>query len=188
MVYIVSDHQNKPRLGIDASTQQIVWSWDSDAYGVAQPSGSVKINLRFPGQYYDGVNKLYYNHNRYYNPMWVVIWSLNRLGLSGLNPCAYAGNNPVNNVDPSGLQTQSFGQWIDNNAMRSAEGSTDNSFNWQLHGWSLLGVTNNVFGSENLSLLVAGQITSSIGLGIEASAVIPLVGPAVKIGKAASAI
>jgi RHS repeat-associated protein len=103
IVYIVTDHQNKPRRGIDASTQQIVWSWDPDAFGNVQPLGSVTINLRFPGQYYDQQSGLYYNHNRYYNPKLGRYMEPDPLGLTpGLNPYAYAGSDPVNKTDPTG--------------------------------------------------------------------------------------
>jgi RHS repeat-associated protein len=108
IVYIVSDHQNKPRRGIDASTQQVVWSWDPDGFGAIQPQAGLTnpatINLRFPGQYYDSQSGLYYNHNRYYNPELGRYMEPDPTGLdSGLNPYAYTNNNPVNAVDPSGL-------------------------------------------------------------------------------------
>ena len=104
VVYLVTDYQKKPRRGVDAATQQVVWSWDSDAFGVIQAGGSVTINLRFPGQYYDQQSGLYYNHNRYYNPELGRYMEPDPLGLkAGLNPYAYAGNDPVNKTDPSGL-------------------------------------------------------------------------------------
>ena len=104
IVYLVTDHQSKPRRGFDAQNGQLVWSWDPDAFGVTQPTGSVQINLRFPGQVYDEQSGLYYNHNRYYNPQLGRYMEADPIGLEGgLNPYAYAGNNPVMNSDPSGL-------------------------------------------------------------------------------------
>ena len=108
IIYLVTDHQNKPRRGIDATTQQIVWSWDPDAFGVLQPAAGltngVEMNLRFPGQYYDIQSGLYYNHNRYYNPELGRYMEPDPIGLEGgLNPYSYVSNNPVNNVDLTGL-------------------------------------------------------------------------------------
>jgi RHS repeat-associated protein len=102
--WIVTDHQNTPRRLIDRDNQSTVWTWDSDAFGVSQPVGSVEMNLRFPGQYYDEQSKLYYNHNRYYNPELGRYMEPDPLALeAGLNMFAYADNNPVMNTDPSGL-------------------------------------------------------------------------------------
>lgn len=109
VVYLVTDHQSKPRRGIDATTQQVVWSWDADAFGVLPPmaglTNGIELNLRFPGQYYDVHSGLYYNHHRYYNPELGRYMEVDPLGLeAGLNPYAYAGSSPVMNVDPSGLE------------------------------------------------------------------------------------
>ncbi|WP_410210302.1 RHS repeat-associated core domain-containing protein [Aquirhabdus sp.] len=114
IVYIVTDHQNKPRRGIDAATQQVVWAWDPDAFGAVKPIESgAQINLRFPGQYYDEATGLYYNHNRYYNPELGRYMEPDPTGLdSGLNPYAYAGNNPVNSVDPTGLYEDGGRHWL----------------------------------------------------------------------------
>ena len=64
----------------------------------------VTFNLRFPGQYYDTENKLFYNLNRYYNPELGRYMEPDPIGLEGgLNVYNYVAGNPVDNVDPSGL-------------------------------------------------------------------------------------
>ena len=132
IVYLVTDYQNKPRRGIDPATQQVVWSWDPDAFGVLQPAAGlpngVEINLRFPGQYYDVDSGLYYNHNRYYNPELGRYMEPDPIGLEGgLNPYAYAGNDPVNKVDPTGLYVTS---WLGGMFVESFNWATTGQFNW----------------------------------------------------------
>jgi RHS repeat-associated protein len=107
---IVTDHNNTPRMLVDNSTNSAVWIWESTAFGVGQPTGSVKFNLRFPGQYYDEFTGLHYNLNRYYNPELGRYMEPDPIGLEGgSNPYAYAESNPISNVDPSGLETATWG-------------------------------------------------------------------------------
>ncbi|MDC4473318.1 RHS repeat protein [Acinetobacter baumannii] len=102
--YIITDAQNTPRRLVDGVTHAVVWSWDSTAFGVGNPTGSITFNLRFPGQYYDVGTNQFYNHNRFYNPELGRYMEPDPIGLEGgLNPYAYAGSNPVMNIDPSGL-------------------------------------------------------------------------------------
>jgi RHS repeat-associated core domain len=111
--YIVTDHLNTPRRLVESASDAVVWSWDSTAFGVGNPTGSITFNLRFPGQYYDVGTNQFYNHNRFYNPELGRYMEPDPIGLEGgLNPYAYAGSNPVMNVDPSGLslrQMNDFG-------------------------------------------------------------------------------
>lgn len=103
--YIITDAQNTPRRLVDGVTHAVVWSWDSTAFGVGNPTGSITFNLRFPGQYYDVGTNQFYNHNRFYNPELGRYMEPDPIGLEGgLNPYAYAGSNPVMNIDPSGLR------------------------------------------------------------------------------------
>ena len=105
--YILTDAQNTPRRLIDSGTQAVAWSWDSTAFGLGTPTGTETFNLRFPGQYFDAATGQFYNHNRYYNPELGRYMEADPIGLEGgLNPYAYAGSNPVMNVDPSGLYLQ----------------------------------------------------------------------------------
>ena len=127
--YIVTDHLNTPRRLVDSSNQAIVWSWDSTAFGVGTPVASVTFNLRFPGQYYDVGTGHFYNHNRFYNPELGRYMEPDPIGLEGgLNPYVYAGNNPVSNVDPSGLFFQPPGLIpLNDNQLSMAHVGIDNN-------------------------------------------------------------
>lgn len=102
--YFHTDHLGTPRLLTDEDGE-IAWK------AIYQPFGSVEITiseienpLRFPGQYYDEETGLHYNWHRYYDPEIGRYISPDPLGLTdGTNPYAYAQNNPVHYVDPTGL-------------------------------------------------------------------------------------
>jgi RHS repeat-associated protein len=101
--YIVTDVLNTPRRLIDSSTGNIEWSWDSTAFGVGAPTGSITFNLRFSGQYYDSATGQFYNLNRFYNPELGRYMESDPSGMAGgLNPYIYALNNPNIYVDHNG--------------------------------------------------------------------------------------
>ncbi|MFZ6844166.1 RHS repeat-associated core domain-containing protein [Undibacterium sp. RuTC16W] len=110
---IQSDHLNTPRVITD-STGAEVWRWDSAPFGETvanenpQNTGvanNFSFNLRFPGQYFDKETGLHYNYFRDYDPSTGRYVQSDPIGLGGgINTYGYVGGNPVNSIDPDGLQ------------------------------------------------------------------------------------
>jgi RHS repeat-associated protein len=110
LYYVHADHLNTPRLVTD-SANNIVWRWDSDAFGTTPPNenpsglGMFEYNLRFPGQQYDAVVGLHYNYFREYDPAKGGYVESDPIGLrGGVNTYLYAEGEPVDNDDPDGLR------------------------------------------------------------------------------------
>ena len=101
--YLHADHLGTPRYGTGA-TGQVVWSWESNAYGSTPPQiQSRTVNLRFPGQYFDTESGLHYNWNRYYDPKSGRYISSDPIGLAGgINTYGYVEGNPISLFDPDG--------------------------------------------------------------------------------------
>ena len=107
---VYSDPNGTPRALFQPDEERTVWIWKNTDFGLGQITGTVKFNLRLPGQYYDELTGLHYNLNRYYNPELGRYMEPDPIGLEGgSNPYVYAGNNPISNIDPSGLEYLSFG-------------------------------------------------------------------------------
>ncbi|MEO6292948.1 MAG: RHS repeat-associated core domain-containing protein, partial [Burkholderiaceae bacterium] len=127
---IHSDHLNTPRLVKDDDAKP-VWQWPYSAFGDNKPTGvlkatampnnaltqdattnaqlkattpSLKLNLRYPGQYFDEESNLNYNYNRSYMFGQGRYSQSDPIGLGGgWNTYTYAVANPFAYIDPTGL-------------------------------------------------------------------------------------
>jgi RHS repeat-associated protein len=108
--YLHSDHLNTPRLATNQA-QALLWSWDSDAFGLGTPNTDVDgdgvlldIPLRFPGQVFEAYSNLNYNYFRDYEPNTGRYVQSDPIGLEGgLNTYGYVEGNPLAFADPYGL-------------------------------------------------------------------------------------
>ena len=102
--YYHTDQLGTPRRLTD-SQGKIVWSADYTAFGQARIKVSAIANaLRLPGHYFDEETGLHYNRFRYYSPDLGRYLSRDPITyLGGLNFYCYAGNDPINAIDPLGL-------------------------------------------------------------------------------------
>ncbi|WP_422730704.1 RHS repeat-associated core domain-containing protein [Marinobacterium iners] len=98
-----------------ANDNQIVWRWDNDPFGRhtanEDPDGDSQLftfSLRYPGQYYDEETGLHYNYFRDYDPSTGRYIESDPIGLEGgLNTYLYVGANPLQLIDPFGLEEYS---------------------------------------------------------------------------------
>ena len=117
LVYYQLDHLGTPIAAHNAKGEA-VWTAEYEAWGrIRQETVSddpkVNIPFRFQGQYYDEESGLHYNRFRYYDPEIGRFVSQDPIGLDGgLNIYVYV-KNPVQWVDPSGLDSKWVRNWKD---------------------------------------------------------------------------
>jgi RHS repeat-associated protein len=103
--YYVHDHLGAPRLLVDRNGA-VTWRARIAAFGrtEVEPSSTVDNPLRLSAQYYDAESGLHYNTRRYYDPELGRYLSRDLLGEGGgRNLYGFAGNDPLNAVDPKGM-------------------------------------------------------------------------------------
>ena len=81
-----------------------VWRATYEPFGkAALTNPALTLNVRLPGQYLDTETGLHYNYFRDYDPSLGRYLQSDPIGLAGgMSTYAYAANNPINSVDPTG--------------------------------------------------------------------------------------
>jgi RHS repeat-associated protein len=98
-----------------------------DSLGLASPGSP----YRFTGREYDAETQLYYYRARYYDQSISRFVSEDPIGLAGgINQYAYAGEDPVNGNDPSGLQCCFGGIPAERPIMTDGNGMHGSSFSY----------------------------------------------------------
>ncbi|HEX7794241.1 MAG TPA: RHS repeat-associated core domain-containing protein [Vicinamibacterales bacterium] len=73
---------------------------------------TVTNSLRFQARPYDQETGLYYYRARYYDPTLARFISEDPIGLAGgVNPYVFVGNDPINDTDPTGLDSEIDDGW-----------------------------------------------------------------------------
>ena len=109
--YVETDHLGTPRQLIEPATNAIKWQWDffGSAFGehaAVVPSGGVRLDMRYPGQFYDVESGLHDNGFRTYEPRTGRYVESDPIGLlGGYNTYAYVKSNPLSLYDLLGLDT-----------------------------------------------------------------------------------
>jgi RHS repeat-associated protein len=133
-------------IGIMDRNGDIVCTYEYDAWGkitaITGNTGIANANpLRYRGYVYDAESGLYYCGSRYYDPA-VGRWiGADDVGIAAVAPgrpaidknlFAYCSNNPVNNYDPTGLETKAVG--VGGSAAFGLGGEGDISLVWDDDG------------------------------------------------------
>jgi RHS repeat-associated protein len=105
--FIHADGLGSPR-AVTSSTGSVLWQWAyaGNPFGEKAPVSSTgyTLNLRFPGQYFDGESGLSYNVHRDFEAASGRYLQSDPLGISaGTSTYSYVRGNPLTGIDPLGL-------------------------------------------------------------------------------------
>lgn len=90
---------------ITNATGEVVESYSYDVYGVPNHTSTIGNRFYFTGREYDSESGLYYYRARHYNPVIGRFLQQDPLDLiPDINVYRYVGNNPINWIDPWGLE------------------------------------------------------------------------------------
>ncbi len=111
--YVEPDQLGTPRAVLESTRDAVVWRWDikSEAFGDSIPEQDpdldgvdFRFDLRHPGQRFDEASGTSQNVYRDYDPSTGRYLQSDPIGLSGgVSTYGYAGQSPLTNADPLGL-------------------------------------------------------------------------------------
>lgn len=105
LYYVHTDHIGRPNV-VSSTNNIVVWQAFDEPFERNVSINQIgDLNIGYPGQYYDSESDLWYNWHRFFDAKTGRYTQSDPIGLAGgMNTYAYAGNNPVNFFDFTGLQ------------------------------------------------------------------------------------
>jgi RHS repeat-associated protein len=109
VTYLHHDQAGSTRL-LTGSTGTVTGKCSYAAYGTPTCEGTATTPLGFDGQYTSSDTGLIYLRHRVYDPATAQFLTADPLEMYTREPYGYAGDNPLNYGDPSGLAGESIGE------------------------------------------------------------------------------
>jgi RHS repeat-associated protein len=127
--FLQNDRLGTPEMATD-ETQSIIWTTTYQPFGQISATPTLLVqDLRFPGQESDLETGLYHNGFRDYVPGLGMYLESDPIGLlGGMNTYGYVRANPLNGIDPKGLDT-----YIVNRDLSLFGHSSEPQWDWFTH-------------------------------------------------------
>lgn len=109
--HVHTDHLATPMVATDKTGVQ-TWKVISEAFGQMRVdnASAITMNLRLPGQYFDGESGGHYNYHRDYRAELGRYLQSDPIGIDGgINTFSYVEGNPISFTDPDGLRPNAGG-------------------------------------------------------------------------------
>ena len=101
--YVTNGHGDV--MGLTDTTGTVIKSYTYDAFGIEQNIDSNDTNpFRYCGEYFDSETQSIYLRARYYSPA-IGRFTQQDPAMDGINWYVYCTNDPINYIDPSGLDS-----------------------------------------------------------------------------------
>ena len=106
--YLFHDQLGSTRL-LTSQSGDVTGTYTYDAWGnTTSHTGTATTPLQYSGQYLDDETGFYYLRNRYYDPLTAQFLTIDPIVSQTRATYTYAGNNPINGTDPTGLGSGTY--------------------------------------------------------------------------------
>jgi RHS repeat-associated protein len=166
--YLQHDQQNSTRLLTDPDGT-VTGTYNYTPNGTTAAHTGTSTPLRYDGQYQDNETGFYYLHARYYDPTTAQFLTRDPLEAETGQPYSYAGDDPIDNSDPSGLLCV-----LGHNSDGSCRGSSE--YNWSVENLDPVSYALPYYAKEYDSYSSGCSFAESFKYGAEGAVILGLSG------------